>query len=426
MNKIKNYKKPFLFFAIIAISTVMVYFLFFNRNNNAVLVSTMNAYSGNITKTIDLTGVITSSDYEEISVAPDVKVMKTYVKENDEVEKGQILAELDSTDLLLSIEKAKITLSQLNSDIKDANSNSEAITLKNAVSKSNEEYLKIKSNLQTANENLAKYKQLYDENAISQVEYEKQLNLTKDLQSNLKVAELNYNDTNSNYSDYFVSNKQNIESLKRQINSLNIDIESLNNKLEDSFIYSSISGVVTEFPLTESRNTSINSKIIIYDTSSYEFVSYVAQEDVVLIKEGQKSTIKIKGISNFYEGTVINVGKVAVIDSSSGSKTPKVEVKIKINNPDNLLSSGFDAEAEVEIDSLNNALVIKNESIKNDESNKNYVYIMENGAAKKIIIETGLTDGFSTNVLSGINENDKVVINPPQELFDGVLVKTAK
>lgn len=426
MNKIKNYKTLFLFFAIIAISTVLIYFLFFNRNNNAVLVSTMNAYSGNITKTIDLTGVINSSDYEEISVAPDVKVLKTYVKENDEVEKGQLLAELDSTDLLLSIEKAKVTLSQLNSDIKDANSNSEAITLKNAVSKSNEEYLKIKSNLQTANENLAKYKQLYDENAISQVEYEKQLNLTKDLQSDLKVAELNYNDTNSKYSNYFVSNNQNIESLKRQIKSLNIDIESLTNKLEDSFIYSSISGVVTEFSITESRNTTLNSKIIIYDTSSYEFISYVAQEDVVLIKEGQKSTIKIKGISNFYEGTVINVGKVAVIDSSSKSKTPKVEVKIKINNPDNLLSSGFDAEAEVEIDTLNNALVIKNESIKNDESNKNYVYIMENNAVKKIIIETGLTDGFSTNVLSGINENDKVVINPPQELFDGALVKTAE
>lgn len=427
INKIKNLKKLFLFFAILAVASASIYFVLFKQNSNVVEVSTMSVYRGNITKTINLTGVINSSDYEEISLIADVKVLKTYVKENDQVKSGQLLAELDSTDILISLKKAEITLSQLNSDLIAAKngSSSDVAILKNSVLKNNEEYLKIKNNLQTAKENLEKSKILFEENAISKAEYEKQINIVQDLESSLKVAELNYNDSNSKYADYFNDSKETVKSLQNQIKAVKLDIENLNYKIENNKIYSSVSGIVTDFPIKEGRKTSANSKILIYDTSNYEFTSNVAQDDAVFIKEGQKALISVNGIQNSYEGIVVKVGKIAQTDEESGSKTPKVEVVIKLNNPDDSLSSGFDAECKVKIDSVQNALVIKNESVKNDDENKNYAYILENNKANKVFIQTGLSDGYNTDVLSGIKENDIVIVNPPAELSDDVQVKVA-
>ena len=377
--------KQILILVIIAILFIIFYFSFFNNENSTSKVNAMETYIGNISKTIDLSGSVNSSDYEEISVEANLEVLNTYVKENDLVESGQLLADLDSTELLISLEKAKITLEQLKSDLnleKNGTSNSEIEILKNSLSRGKEEFSRIKVDLELAVENLEKSKTLYEENAISKAEYDKQITVVKDLESSLKTAELNYNDADSKYTDYFGNNKQNIETIERQIKTALLDIESLNKKIENNKIYSTIPGVVTEFTLKSSRETTLNDKIIICNTNSYEFVAKVAQEDAVLVKEGQKATVEVKGISKPYDGIVSNVGQTAEIDSASGSKTPKIEVTIKISEPDNSLASGFDGDASVEIESKDNVLLVKNECIKNDAENKEFLFVVENGIAK--------------------------------------------
>jgi hypothetical protein len=48
---------------------------------------------------------------------------------------------------------------------------------------------------------------------------------------------------------------------------------------------------------------------------------------------------------------------------------------------------------------------------------------VENEIARKVYIKTDLTDGYNTSVLSGIKENDAVILNPPEELSDGMIIK---
>lgn len=67
-------------------------------------------------------------------------------------------------------------------------------------------------------------------------------------------------------------------------------------------------------------------------------------------------------------------------------------------------------------------MVVKNESVKN-ENNEEFVYILNNNVAVKTSVETGLTDGYLTVVKSGIQENDTVIVNPPYDLIDGMMVK---
>ncbi len=412
---------------VIIIVTVIIIFLFvyfmLSKDDEAVEVTTMKAYYGSVTKSIELSGVIKSADYEEITIPSELKVLKTYVEENSTVEKGQLLAELDSTDLLIELKKSEISLEKLYSDLDELkNSDSQVSILKNKLLKSQEEYNNVKTDLESSYEDLKIISVLYDENAISKLEYDRYVSAAKDLESKLNIAKLDYSDAEANYNDYIESVQIDTINTGRDINTLKLDIENINNKIENNKIYASVNGVVTEFPLNEGRKTSAGSKIIIYDTNSYEFTAKAPQEDAVLIREGQKSMVYLDGMNSVYEGDVINVGKTAEIDQESGSKTPKVEITIKITNSDNFIKSGYEGKANIIIDISENSLLLKNESLKRGADGKMYLFVLKNNTVKKKNVVTGLSDGYLTEV-SGISEGEKVILNPPEELIDGDSVK---
>lgn len=396
------------------------YFLMFD--DKSVEVSTMNIYKANIIKTIEVSGIINSKDIEVISLEPGKKVVKTYVEENDLVKKNQLLSELDDDDLQRSLQKAKLSLDDLNAKLNDLNNNqSDLALLKNSVEKNQENYSKISKDLSLAQEDLRKAEGLYAENVISKAEYEKYISAVDNLKSTLKTQELNLLDSNVNYKDKTEQRTFDKLSLERQIESLNLDIESLNKKIEDTKIYSSIDGIVTEFPLKELQETLNGEKIIIHSNSSLELTALVSQEEAVSIKEGQKSIISIDGLNTSYEGLVSFVSKVASSDNDRTTK-PKVEVKIDIVNSDVNIAFGYEGEGQIIIDSQDDVLVVKNESLKSENDEK-FVYILNNNLAIKTSVETGITDGYLTVVKSGIEENDTVIVNPPYDLTDGMMVK---
>jgi HlyD family secretion protein len=420
-NMKKNIKTVILILAVLIISIIA--YLILSKDEEAVEVTTMNAYYGSVTKSIELSGVIKSADYEEISIPSELKVVKTYVEENSIVEKGQLLAELDSTELLIELRKSEISLEELYSDLdRTKNGDSQVSILKNKLLKSQEEYNNVNSDLEKSYEDLKNVDILYEENVISKMEYDRYVSAAKDLESKLNIAKLDYSDAEANYNDYIENIKIDTVNTGRDINTLKLDIESISNKIENNKIYASVSGIVTEFPLNEGRKTSAGSKIIIYDTNSYEFKAKAPQEDAVQIREGQKSMVYADGMSIIYEGEVINVGKTAVIDTDSGSKTPKVEITIKITNSDNFIKSGYEGKANIIIDISDNALLLKNESLKRDADGKIYLFVLKSNTVEKKYVEAGLSDGYLTEVV-GVSEGEKVILSPPEELIDGDSVK---
>jgi len=101
-------------YRIMILLTVGIIFLavgyFFLFNGDTLEVSTMKSYKTNITKTIEVSGTIDSSDIEVIYPDTGKTAVKTYIKENEMVQKNQLLADLDSDDLYISLEKAKLYL----------------------------------------------------------------------------------------------------------------------------------------------------------------------------------------------------------------------------------------------------------------------------------------------------------------------------
>lgn len=421
-------KRSLTIMIIIVIILIISYFLFFNTENISVEVVGVPAIKGDIIKTISLTGSISSSDSEVINLPTGIVVEKVYAYENDYVGAGQLLAELNSDDLNISIEKTNLLIAQLEEDLTTVSGNASALEkalLRNTLSIAKEDYDKASKDFDTSEKEIEKSKALLSGGAISQAEYDKVLSISADAYSYYSIAKINYENANKRFLDYDRNQATRIASIKRQIESARLDLSSFKLKSEDNLITSSIPGVLTTFPLKEGRSILPNSIVEIYDTSRFQFKSMVPQEDAVLIKTGQKSSVNISGIPTSYQGSVTSIGTNAIIDTPSGSRTPKVEVIIMMDASDDKIIAGFDADAVVEVIRLTDVLIIRRESVRKDQDGKEFVFVVQDNKAIKKYIETGASDNTNVTVLSGINENDIIVVNPSLEVQDGSPLKVA-
>lgn len=419
-------KRSLIIMIIIVIILIISYFWFFNTENISIEVEGASVIKGDIIKTINLSGSISPSDSEEISLPTGIVVEKVYAGENKFVEVGQLLAELNSDDININIEKTRLLINQLENDLIIASGDASATEkslLRNALLIAKEDYDKASKDLETSEKDIEKSKSLLSGGAISQAEYDKALSISADVNSYYNIAKLNYDNANKRYLDYDRNQATRISSIETQIESAKLDLSSLKLKYEDNLITASISGMLTTFPIKEGRSILPNSKIEIVDNSRFQFKSMVPQEDAVLVELGQKSLISISGIPASYEGTVTLIGTIAVIDTLSGSRTPKVEVTITLESPNTQVVSGFDADAVVEVIRLTDELIIKRESVKKDQDGKEFVFVIKDNKAIKTYIITGASDNTNVAVMSGINENDTIIVNPSLDVQDGTPLK---
>lgn len=420
-------KKKIIFIVVLVVLVLSLAYFLLNGSDKGLEVSTIEVSNTNILRTVDMSGGIFANEIQEITLPQGIRVLKVNFLENDPVKVGDVIGILDTSQLNIQLEKAKINLNQLEADIKDPGRkipSGDRGILANNIDKANESYKKAEGDLSLAKERLEDLRILYENGAISQAELNNQINLVGTLEVGLKTASLNVKDAKLKLSDYSNQTATTRDDLTRQRQASLLDIEAIKDDIEDSTIKAEINGLITKLDLKENRLTKDNELVRIQDPNSFKFIALVPQEDALLIEKDQKAKVVIAGVANEYQGIVSSKSKTASVDQSSGSSTPKVEIKIDILNEDNYFVSGFDADARVETGLVENTLSLNNEAIKKDEGGNYFVFLVDsNNKAKKTIIETGLTDGYKTQIVSGLSLGDKVVSNPPIELKDGSLLK---
>ena len=92
-------------------------------------------------------------------------------------------------------------------------------------------------------------------------------------------------------------------------------------------------------------------------------------------------------------------------------------VKVSIPNDKGKIKVGMLADVVLTTDKVADALVIPASSVL-QSGDEQYVYVANGNKAEKKIIETGVTDGERIQVLSGINEGDKVIVEGKEYLSD--------
>ncbi len=309
------------------------------------------------------TGLIEAINKADVTPEVGGKVSQIYVKEGDRVQKGQLLAELDTRAVRLQLDQAKA---------------GQAVA---------------KANYKDAKRNMDRMDRLSQENAVSEQQFEKVRLAFEAADAQLQQAAAALN---------LVRYQLDVSIMKAPfsgvIASRNVEIGDVINPMMAG--YGSKSGVVT-----------------LMDFSRVKVYVYVSLKDVVRIKNGQAAYLKV---SAFPEKRF--PGKVAVVNLTADPITRKFRVEINADNPDMLLRPNIFGEVDIEVSSRENVLTIPQKALLEDR----YVLLAENGRAIKREVIKGLQNAFLIEIVSGLKEGDLVIIEGNYGLENGAEIEVKK
>lgn len=324
---------------------------------------TTEAVVQDITTSVTATGTIEPVTSVTVGTQVSGIVSKLYVDYNSVVKAGDVIAELDRTNLMSELSSAKASLNSAQSELDYQKANHE------------------------------RYKTLHEKGLISANEYE---------QARLSFIKAQQTLTN---------HKENVK--KAQTN------------LGYATITSPIDGVVLSKAVEEGQTvaSSFNTPTlftIAKDLTDMRVIANVDEADIGEVKEGQRVTFTVDAFpEETFQGFVSQVRQEAAAESN----VVTYEVVISAPNEDLKLKPGLTANVNIFTLEMKDILTIPNkalrftpneamlsdgETIQNAEG-KSKVWVKEGAVLKAMPVKTGMTNGTLTQVLEGLSPGTEII-----------------
>ncbi|MNO49031.1 Macrolide export protein MacA [compost metagenome] len=206
-----------------------------------------------------------------------------------------------------------------------------------------------------------------------------------------------------------------------QIRSSKLTIASLEKQLNNSTVYASADGVVTEVFVKEGQIMAEGSQVIsVADLSSYKVKANLNEMDAGKVGLGMKAVVSGESITSTYDGAVTYLSPTAVL-SDKTSKDATVGMEITLANKAAELRPGYNVTIEMELPDKDRVLVPIT-AVKY-EAQEVYVFKVEGEKAVKSIVTIGKEGEEQVEIVTGVAKGDKVVVEGAESLRDGDKVK---
>ena len=300
-------------------------------------------------------------------------VNKLYVDYNSQVKKGQVIAELDKTNLLSELNTAKANLASAQSSL----------------------------NYQAAN--MERYKTLYKKGLVSADEYENAL--------------LTYRQA------------------KEQVASSKENVQRAQTNLGYATITSPIDGTVISKSVEEGQTVAASFNTpelftIAKDLTNMQVVANVDEADIGNVKEGDRVTFTVDAYpDDTFEGTV----KQVRLEATTTNNVVTYEVVISAPNADLKLKPGLTANVTIYTQERSGVLSVANKALRFtptketvgkdmkivDCKGKNKVWTLNGNTLTAHPVTIGQSDGINTEITKGLKQGDKIVteivVNVPED-----------
>lgn len=356
-------KKGWIAIGVIGVILIAWFFLRGGKKEEKVSFEMAKVENGKIQTSITATGTIEPVTSVTVGTQVSGIVSHLYVDYNSVVKKGQVIAELDRTNLIseLNTEKANLTSAQSTANYELSNYN--------------------------------RYKTLYEKGLVSADEYES--------------AQLSY------------------QKAKEQVNTSRESVRKARTNLGYATITSPIDGVILSKSVEEGQTVaaSFNTPelfVIAQDLTDMRVIADIDEADIGGVKEGQRVSFTVDAFpDDTFEGHVTQVRQEATTESN----VVTYEVVISAPNADLKLKPGLTANVTIftlEKDSVltvpskalrfipNEALLKKGETI-DDCEGLHKLWTKEGNVFKAHKVEVGTTNGVVTEIVSGIAPGTEVL-----------------
>jgi len=156
------------------------------------------------------------------------------------------------------------------------------------------------------------------------------------------------------------------------------------------------------------------------DLSQMESITYVNEIDVRKLSVNQKVQIALDADpSKVLPGTVVQVANVGEQRPNADAKV--FEVRVNVEVADTTLRPGMTTSNAILTQTIPNALFIPLEAVQSD-SGRTFVYRKSSAGVTRQEIATGALSDDEIVVVSGLSEQDRVLLAPPVDGLKLVLV----
>lgn len=214
--------------------------------------------------------------------------------------------------------------------------------------------------------------------------------------------------------------REDIDVASAQVTSAGGSLQNIQAQINDTIIRAPFEGLMTKkyadpgafvTPTTAGSDvSSATSSSILSLASTNEVVTNVAETNISQISLGQKVAIRADAYSGkTFEGKVSQIAAQSVVTQNVTS----FEVRVSLSDPQRLLRSGMNVEADFQVGQMENTLVVPTASVVRRE-NATGVFVA--GADDKPVftpIETGVTVNNFTEVKSGLTGKERVLLSFP-------------
>jgi HlyD family secretion protein len=337
-------------------------------------VETTKVREGNITESVYASGIVKSSDQYQVFSNVSGIIEEIFISEGDEVKNQQVLVSISNESSKLARENAQLT-----AKFNDYASNSGKLN----DFKLNIEFAKTK--FLNDSLNFERQKSLFEKKAVSKFQLEQSELLYQNSKTNYNSAKLKYLDLKKqlNFSDQQA--KQNLK---------------ISQKLENDFLVKSeIPGKVYSILKEKGEMVSPQTPIaVIGNAKSFYIELQVDEIDIVRIKKGQRIILSMDSYKNqTFEAQISKINPIL----NERSKTFTVEAIFKDLPP--VLFPNLSLEANVILLEKKKSLLIPRKYLLDDS------FVLKSDGSKHKV-KTGLMDFEKVEILSGLKENEEIIL----------------
>jgi len=356
-------KKVWIAVATVAVIGLIVWMLMGNKKEEKVNFSTEKVTKTDIQTSVTATGTIEPVTSVTVGTQVSGIVAHLYVDYNSEVKKGQVIAELDKTNLISELNTAKANLSSQ------------------------------QSNLNYQKSNFTRYQTLYSKGLVSANDFEN--------------ARLSY------------------QQAQQQVNTARESVRRAQTNLGYATITSPIDGVVLSKSVEEGQTVAASFNTpelftIAQDLTNMQVIADIDEADIGDVKVGQRVTFTVDAFpEDTFQGSVKQVRQQPTTESN----VVTYEVVISAPNGDLKLKPGLTANVTIFTMEHNGVLSVSNKALRftpneallqkdqtiEDVNAPHKLWTLEGNVFKAHRVETGATNGTLTEILGGIEEG-KVVL----------------
>ncbi len=406
-------------------------------------VQTTTVQRGTLVATVNAAGNVSAPEEAAIAFSSSGRVAQVKVQVGDTVKKGQLLMQLDTTDLNAALKSAQTSLvsAQASLDATKTNLQDALKTAQSNLVSAQARYDAAKAeNSQNSNQLLAAQAAVdkaraalqtaqinYDviaasPNESSSAQATALASATADYQSalaNYRITLAGINNTALVQAQASLDNAKasldqaqknmdtSLRTAQASYDNAKIAADTAQRNLDKASIVAPFDGIISVVNFNAGDTAGTGTAVSIVDLNNLQVKVTIAEVDMPRIKVGDTAQITLDAVTGqTYSAKVIGVSPVGTVTQG----VVNYPVIVAVGNSGGGIKPGMTANLAIEVDRRDNVLLVPTRAVRT-QGNQKTVTVLYKGQNIQVPIGTGLSNDTSIEVTSGLQEGDQVVLN---------------